>query len=183
MRKGASKKKATRPRAKTPPTKLRRKSGKPTVARPSQTLKPAAKALPRPRPENVQALLKLRRTIANRRPAFQRQESWRYRRIPSSWRKPKGVDSKMRLSVKGWPKRVKVGYRGPASVRDFHPSGKRDVLVHNVSELEKLSSERDAARLAATLGARKREQIVSRARELGIRILNPQGLRPLKTGE
>jgi large subunit ribosomal protein L32e len=126
---------------------------------------------PRIRTE-LASLLALRRAIKARTPNFQRQESWRYVRIHDAWRKPKGIDSHMRLSVKGWPPLVKVGYRVPKEVRGLHPSGYRDVLIHNLSELEALIPNRDAARLAAGLGRRKRIEIAKRAREKGIRVLN-----------
>ncbi|HZW56362.1 MAG TPA: 50S ribosomal protein L32e [Nitrososphaerales archaeon] len=125
---------------------------------------------------SVANLLELRRQIKSKTPNFRRFESWRYVRIHEEWRKPKGVDNHMRLSVKGWPHLVKVGYRVPKEVRYLHPSGYRDVLVHNVAELEKLSPDRDAARLAAGVGKRKRIEIALRARELGIRILNGRNL-------
>jgi len=120
--------------------------------------------------------LNLRRKISARRPGFVRPESWRYRRLAESWRKPKGVDSKVRLSVKGWPQLVTVGYRGPGIVRGLHPSGLRDIPVHNVDELQRLNPTTDAARIGSTVGGRKRAQIAMKARELGIRLLNPQGL-------
>jgi large subunit ribosomal protein L32e len=123
---------------------------------------------------DIKELLKLRAEIASRRPDFVRQESWRYKRLKPSWRKPKGIDSKMRLRVKGWPKIVKVGYRGPAAVRGLHPSGFRDVLVYNVSDLQRLNPETDAARIAHTVGAKKRREILAKAKELGIKVLNPQ---------
>lgn len=126
---------------------------------------------------DIKELLKLREEIASRRPEFVRQESWRYKRIKPSWRKPKGIDSKMRLRAKGWPKIVKVGYRGPAAVRGLHPSGFRDVLVYNVSDLERLNPETDAARIAHTVGARKRMEILAKAKELGIKVLNPTGVK------
>jgi len=126
---------------------------------------------------NIKELLKLREEIASRRPEFVRQESWRYKRVKPSWRKPKGIDSKMRLRVKGWPKIVKVGYRGPAAVRGLHPSGYRDVLVYNVSDLERLNPETDAARIAHTVGAKKRMEILAKAKELGIKVLNPTGVK------
>ena len=125
---------------------------------------------------NIKELLKLREEIASRRPEFVRQESWRYKRVKPSWRKPKGIDSKMRLRVKGWPKIVKVGYRGPAAVRGLHPSGFRDVLVYNASDLERLNPQTDAARIAHTVGARKRMEILAKAKELGIKVLNPTGV-------
>ncbi|GBC74467.1 MULTISPECIES: 50S ribosomal protein L32e [Candidatus Nitrosocaldus] len=118
-------------------------------------------------------LLELRRAVKARKPEFVRQESWRYKRVKENWRKPKGIDSKMRLQVKGWPKIVKVGYRGPRVARYLHPSGYRDVLVHNVEELSRLDASRDAARIASTVGARKRAMIISKAKELGIKVLNP----------
>ncbi len=117
-------------------------------------------------------LLELRRMVKARKPEFVRQESWRYKRVRENWRKPKGIDSKMRLQVKGWPKIVKVGYRGPRVARYLHPSGYRDILVHNVEELSRLDPSRDAARIASTVGARKRALIVSKAKELGIKVLN-----------
>ncbi|MCS6768063.1 MAG: 50S ribosomal protein L32e [Candidatus Nitrosocaldus sp.] len=118
-------------------------------------------------------LLELRRAIKSRKPDFVRQESWRYVRVKENWRRPRGIDSKMRLQVKGWPAIVKVGYRGPRVARYLHPSGYRDVLIHNTDELSKLDPARDAARIASTVGARKRAQIVSKAKELGIKVLNP----------
>jgi large subunit ribosomal protein L32e len=126
--------------------------------------------------EELTRLLEARRLKKEKTPEFQRQESWRYVRIHEPWRKPKGVDSHMRLSVRGWPALVKIGYRVPKLVRGLHPSGYRDVLVHNLAELETLSRENDAARLAAGVGRRKRIEIAKRAKELGIRVLNGRGL-------
>ena len=118
-------------------------------------------------------LLKLREELKRRRPRFVRCESWRYKRLKEAWRKPKGIDNKMRLQVKGWPKLVKVGYRGPKEVRGLHPSGLRDVLVHNVEELKKLDPSRDGARIASGVGRKKRMEIVAMAKKLGIRVFNP----------
>ncbi|MEM3437184.1 MAG: 50S ribosomal protein L32e [Nitrososphaerales archaeon] len=128
-------------------------------------------------------LLKLRESIDDKRPKFVRQESWRYKRISERWRKPKGIDSKMRLRVKGWPKIVKIGYRGPRLVRGLHPSGYRDVLVHNLDELKGLDPKKDAARLASSLGAKKRAELLEKAKELGIKVLNPVGIKKTKEVE
>lgn len=143
-----------------------------------------AKEPPRPEEEktDLKVLLRLREEIKKKRPDFVRQESWRYKRLDEAWRKPKGIDSKIRLEVKGWPAKVKVGYRGPSAVRGLHPSGLRDVLVHNLQELEKLDPKKDAARIASTVGARKRERLIVRARELGIKVLNPRRIKS-KGGE
>lgn len=128
--------------------------------------------LPPARSEEMKSLLELRRQIKSKKPEFVRQESWRYKRVKPNWRRPRGVHSKMREQVKGWPPLVKVGYRGPREARGLHPSGFMEVLVHNTKELEGLDPGRHAVRIAASVGRKKREEIVKRARALGLKILN-----------
>jgi large subunit ribosomal protein L32e len=131
----------------------------------------------------LKSLAAKRKEIADQRPAFVRQESWRYVRIHPEWRKPKGVDSKMRRQDKGWPPLVRVGYRGPAKARGLHPSGHYEVLVHRTGDLDQLVPGRDVARIGGTVGAKKRETILQRATELGIRVVNPTGLRIIESKE
>ena len=137
---------------------------------------PESKSTQKTSKSDLARLLEVRRRIKQRTPEFKRFESWRYARIDEAWRKPKGIDNHMRLSVKGWPQLVKIGYRVPKSVRYLHPSGLRDILVHNLAELESLSPETDAARFAAGVGKRKRIELAKRAKSLGIRVLNGRSL-------
>jgi len=125
----------------------------------------------------LKALVEKRKTAAAHRPKFVRQESWRYKRLPPMWRKPKGVDNKVRRQDKGAVALVRVGYRGPSASRGLHPSGHFEVLVHRTTDLEALVHGRDVARIGSTVGARKRALILARAKELGIRVVNPTGLR------
>lgn len=106
------------------------------------------------------------------RPKFVRQESWRYIRLAENWRKPKGIDNKMRKQVSGVPPLVKVGYGGPKKARGLHPSGYKDKLIHNIRDLEKLDPKTDAARIGHSVGRRKRIDIVNKADALGIKVLN-----------
>jgi large subunit ribosomal protein L32e len=126
-------------------------------------------------------LLELRKSIAEQRPRFVRPESWRLVRLHPEWRKPKGLDNKIRKSFKGYPKRVKVGYRGPAKARGYHPSGHIDVLVHSPLQLEDLIPEKDAVRIGRRVGSKKRAEILKRATELGLRVLNPTRLRTIES--
>jgi len=121
--------------------------------------------------------LKLRERIKSKRPQFRRQEAWRYKRLSGKkekWRKAEGIDSKMRLKKKGWPKSPEIGYRGPKKVRNFHPSGYEEVLVFNVDGLDNVDPKSQVVRIAHTVGAKKRVEISTRAEEKGVRILNPR---------
>ena len=124
------------------------------------------------KPAREQAL-ELRARLKAKKPRFRRQESWRYKRVSQIWRKPDGIDSKMRIRKKGWPKIVEVGYRGPRKARGLHPSGYREVLVRNVDDLAKIDPKVQAVRIAHTVGMKKRAEISLRAGERHIHILNP----------
>jgi large subunit ribosomal protein L32e len=126
-------------------------------------------------------LLQARKKISDRRPRFVRQENWRYDRLAENWRKPKGKDNKMRKQVSGVPPLVKIGYRGPKEARGLHPSGYTDNLVFNVNDVVKLDAKKDAARLAHTVGIRKRKEIIAKADSIGIKILNAGKLAPKKS--
>jgi len=123
-------------------------------------------------------LLRVRKRISKKRPHFKRFESWRFVRIKDQWRKPRGIDNKMRTELQGWPKSVKIGYRGPTAVRGLHPSGKEEVMVWNVKDVAKVDPETQVARIGGTVGGKKKETILEKAEELKIRILNPGAIEP-----
>lgn len=119
-------------------------------------------------------LLRLRRRIARREPAFVRIDQWRYKRIEDSgWRRPRGLDNKIRQQRKGWPPRVKPGYRKPAAVRGLHPTGFVEVLVRRPQDLDVLDPKVHAVRIASAVGLKKRLEIVKVAGERGFLVLNP----------
>lgn len=127
--------------------------------------------------------VKLRRRVKANKPEFQGQEVWRYKRIRDRWRRPRGVDSKMRMDSKGWPQMVNVGYGGPKIARHLHPSGYTEVLVHNLSEIEGLDPTVQAIRIAHTVGGRKRMEIITRAKEKGLHVFNPREMKITKEKE
>jgi large subunit ribosomal protein L32e len=116
--------------------------------------------------------LKLRARARNKKPKFVRAESWKFDRFSLSWRKPRGLDNKIRRKIKGWPPGPSTGYKGPLCARFLHPSGYREVLVFNVADLSTIDSNIQAARIAHTVGKRKRALIIAEAKNLNIKILN-----------
>jgi large subunit ribosomal protein L32e len=109
-----------------------------------------------------------------KKPKFRRQESWRYKRVTDRWRRPHGIDSKMRKKVKGWPASPTTGYRSPKNTRGLHPSGFVETRVQSVADLGGIDPELQAIRIARTVGGRKRVEIMALAEEKGIHVLNPR---------
>ena len=73
---------------------------------------------------------------------FKRQEYATYKKLGTKWRRPRGE------------------------------SGFNDVLVCNMKELEALDPAADAARISASIGKRKKQLMLDKASELGIKVLN-----------
>jgi large subunit ribosomal protein L32e len=82
------------------------------------------------------------------------------------------MDNKLRKRIAG-KKPVSVGFGSPAEVRNLHPSGFREVLVTNPAQLEAVNPEREAIRVSSSVGLKKRLLIEDKAKEMGIRVLNP----------
>jgi large subunit ribosomal protein L32e len=116
--------------------------------------------------------LRLRARVKKKKPKFVRPESWRYVRLKENWRNPRGLDSKVRLSIKGWPPSAGAGFGGPRVTRGLHPSGYEEVLVHNVEQLREIAPKSQAARIGHTVGKRKRARILAEARKRRIVVLN-----------
>ncbi len=127
--------------------------------------------------ENLSTLLRLRRRLKSRKPEFRRYESHKKLRLrDKGWRKPRGRHNKLRQMYGGkWSGRalVRVGYGSPSKVRGLHPCGKEEVLVYNPSQLESLNPETQAVRIASSVGMKKRLAIEDRAKQLGLKVLNP----------
>ena len=123
--------------------------------------------------EATKAALVLRAEQKKATPSFRRTEWFRYKRLSrSGWRAPHGMDNKQRKNLKYRSSLVRVGHGKVSAAHGLHPSGFREVMVHNAGDLEAIDPETEAARVGGTVGGRKCESIYSRADELGIRVLN-----------
>jgi large subunit ribosomal protein L32e len=132
------------------------------------------------RGEEIKKEMNPRRRMRRKKPKFVRPESWRYVRLKESWRRPRGLDHKMRLRYRGWPPRVSSGYGGPRVTRGLHSSGYREILVYNVGALEGVDPRTQVVRIAHTVGRRKKARILTEARKKNIFVLNIKEALPKK---
>merc|ERR1711860_322840 len=97
--------------------------------------------------------------VKKRTKKFIRHQSDRYDKVKQSWRRPKGIDNRVRRKFKGMYLLPGIGYGSNKTTRHMMPSGFRKVLVHNVKELEVLMMQN--------------KKLVERADQLAIRVTNP----------
>ena len=107
-----------------------------------------------------------------KKPTFKRQHSSKIKRVEGKgWRHPRGIDSAQQRHEKSRGAHPRIGYGSPAAEKGMHPSGLREVLIVKMSDLAKVG-EGMVARLSATLGKKKRAEIVEKAAEKKIKVLN-----------
>jgi large subunit ribosomal protein L32e len=132
---------------------------------------------------STQNALKVRARAKGKKPAFVRPESWRYAKFSVSWRRPRGLDNKVRRTIKGWPPMPCSGYMGPKIARGLHPSGYEEVLVHTTAQVACVKPDTQAIRIGHTVGMKKRVLIIAEARKLGITILNAKEVKATESEE
>jgi len=92
------------------------------------------------------------------------------------WRRPVGLHSKMRQGRKGKPPQVNAGFGHAAATRGM-VDGYMPVVVQNVADIARIDRERQAAVLASSLGLRAVAELVAKAEQHGVVILNKEKIR------
>lgn len=85
------------------------------------------------------------------------------------WRYPHGIDILFENEDGAMPS---IGYRTPKTFRDFHPSGLKEVLVSNPKEIMAMGDESVAVRFASGIGKKKRVEMLKKADEKKLFVLN-----------
>src|SRR3989338_2765955 len=116
-------------------------------------------------------LLELRAKLKRKKPIFTKQDTHKHKNLKVRWRKPKGLHAKMRLNKKGHHRSIEVGWGSPKEVRGMHKSGLKIKLVNSLKEIENLGKEFGIV-VGKTVGKRKKIEILKKAEEKGIKVLN-----------
>lgn len=100
--------------------------------------------------------------------------------VKDRWRRPRGVDNKKRIRKRSAGPSPRIGYKNSGEVRFLHPSGLKEVLVHNVAELI-AAGNNVAVRIAGGVGGRKKAEIEKKAGELKLRVINSEAKKAQQT--
>jgi len=117
-------------------------------------------------------MLELRKKIKKKKPVFIRQDAHKKARLSKKWRRPKGLQSKMRIGFKGYRRSVEPGWGSPSSVKHVHSSGLIPVQVFSLVDLSDIDAKTSGVIIASAVGQKKRVAIIKEAEKLGLKIIN-----------
>jgi large subunit ribosomal protein L32e len=123
---------------------------------------------------NMAVPLLTKKVVKKRSAKFIRPQSDRRITVKESWRRPKGIDSRVRRKFKGVTLMPNVGYGSDKKTRHYLPNGFKKFVVHNTSELELLMMHNRTycAEIAHNVSTKKRKAIVERASQLDVVVTN-----------
>ncbi|KAK9765933.1 60S ribosomal protein L32 [Basidiobolus ranarum] len=112
--------------------------------------------------------------VKKRTKHFKRHQSDRYKTVKESWRKPKGIDNRVRRRFKGQIPMPKIGYGSNQRTRHLMPNGFKKFVVSSAKELEVLLMQNRtyAAEIAHNVSSKNRIAIVERAQQLNVKVTN-----------
>lgn len=104
-------------------------------------------------------------------PLFVVKEYHKSARVKKRWRAQRGIHSGHRQMHRGKPAQPTPGFGVPRAVRGLHSSGLQPVVVHSLSQLDALDPQIQGIIIGATVGTRKRLQLLEMAANKKITLL------------
>ncbi len=93
-------------------------------------------------------------------------------RVKDSWRRPRGIDNKLRKKLRAYGVMPDIGYRSAKKERCLHPCGLPEVLVCTEKDFASLDSKKFCVRFSSTLGRKKRDILRKSALTKGFKLVN-----------
>ena len=103
-----------------------------------------------------------------------------FKNVKKRWRKTRGSHNKKRMHFAWAGASPKIGYRNPEELRGLHPSGSKEILVFNPTQLDALDAKdkNQVLRVSGSVGGKKRQEIADKAKKLGFMIVNMREKNP-----
>ncbi len=117
------------------------------------------------------SLLSVRAKMKAHQPLFVVKEYHKSARIKKRWRAQRGIHSGHRQMHRGKPAQPTPGFGTPREVRGMHSSGLQPVAVHSTSQLDAIDPQTQGLLIGATVGAKKKLQILELALKKKITLL------------
>ncbi len=115
-------------------------------------------------------LLSTRNKRKSKKPEFERTDVNIFKQFKGKWRKPKGIHNKLRRGFRGHKQIPSIGFSSPNAVKGLTRSGFIPVNVANVNDLQNIKTD-CVAIINHSVGMKKRVQILTKAKELKIKVL------------
>eukprot|EP00997_Jenningsia_sp_PLL12_P009694 NODE_6707_length_493_cov_44.259009_g5919_i0.p1 GENE.NODE_6707_length_493_cov_44.259009_g5919_i0~~NODE_6707_length_493_cov_44.259009_g5919_i0.p1 ORF type:complete len:135 (-),score=31.68 NODE_6707_length_493_cov_44.259009_g5919_i0:63-467(-) len=98
----------------------------------------------------------------------------RFNRVAKSWRKPTGIDGRIRRKYRGLPRMPKIGRGSNKKTRHLLPNGLKKFVIENEKDLDVLlmNNRTYCAELAQGVSAKKRASIVEKAKAMNVAVTN-----------
>ncbi|MEM4368553.1 MAG: eL32 family ribosomal protein, partial [Candidatus Anstonellales archaeon] len=89
---------------------------------------------------NDDSLKKLLKSKKKKHPIFKQPNFGRTKRkrVKDRWRKPRGIDNAQAKKLKKAGRLPRIGYKNTDVIRNLHPSGRKEVLIENLNQLEQV---------------------------------------------
>lgn len=110
------------------------------------------------------------KNLRKKKPSFTRQSTTKKIRLSSSWRRPKGLQSKLRLRKKGHKQRPSPGWGSPKKTR-YLVGGILPRIIHSFKEMRQLEKGVGIV-IPSNVGQRRKKEIAQYAKENNITIIN-----------
>merc|ERR1711876_69159 len=125
---------------------------------------------------NMAYSVSTKKIVRKRTKKLHRHQADRFMRVDKSWRKPIGIDSRVRRRFKGQYLMPSIGYGTKTSDKHRCKDQKnfKKFVVNNVAELEVLMMNNRVfcAEIGHAVSAKKRKTIVERAEQLDVHVTN-----------